>query len=67
MAPNNDNFGCFSCLKGLENWEVWSIRMRALLVREKLIISINLIQNPPIPPLANADEVEIEKYNNLNS
>ena len=55
MGNNNDNFSRFPRLKGLENWEAWSIRMRALLIREKLVTSISSIVNPPIVPLANVD------------
>lgn len=63
---NNDNFGRFPRLKGSENWEAWSIRMKALLAKEKLIIAIRpLLQilDPPTDP----DQEAQEKYETLVS
>ena len=41
--------------------------MRALLTREKLVTSISSIVNPPIVPLANADQAEHDKYDILKN
>ena len=67
MGNNNDNFGRFPRLKGSENWEAWSIRMRALLTREKLVTSISSMANPSLAPLANVDQAEHDKYDILIS
>lgn len=63
---NNDNFGRFPRLKGSENWEAWSIRMKALLAKEKLIIAIGPLLQIPDPP-TDPDQEAQEKYETLVS
>ena len=58
---NNDNFGRFPRLKGSENWEAWSIRMRALLAKEKLILAITPMHGAPETP-SEPTKASLERY-----
>lgn len=61
---NNDNFGRFPRLKGSENWEAWSIRIKALLAKEKLLIALGPMQRAPDPP-SEPNQIAQEIYETL--
>lgn len=61
---NNDNFGRFQRLKGSENWEAWSIRIRALLAKERLIIALTPMHGSPQLP-SEPNEADQERYETL--
>ena len=49
---NNDNSRRFPRLKGSENYEPWSIRTKATLIKEKLVSAMIPMHDAPTKPIS---------------